>query len=227
MEKGANQFMFDLGSNPAITVPMETVEAVLSKDNLVCDYATAFCREAARINPALAQQVQLNEDELREYAMYLLTKRVEIIYDKCPDYRKLKSLYIPGYLQYSLSLIGIVFDRPMGLKLVPVLQEPSQMTFEQALSVSEKIGSFERFMPIFQDAMPRSVEGDAQLMATAMIEGTVRSYKRDVHPSHIHVCRYLGIMLKREKDFRVLYRVQYDDVAFITATLLSNKRVFV
>lgn len=226
MEKGAEYQKLDLGSNPAITVPLEIVEVTVTAKGLVGDYATAFCREAARINPERAKQVMLDETELVEYAEYLLAKRIEIVQNKCPDYRHLKSLYIPGFLQYVLSLVGEVTDRSFGLKMVPVLDAPSKMTFQQALRISDKIGSFERDMSVFLDAMPRSSEGDMQVMSTALIDGFVRSFKRDIHPAVTYVTAFLGMKLRQEAAFRVLYRVQYDDVEFITAALLTNKRIF-
>lgn len=216
----------DIGSAPSTTVPLEIVEVELGASSLLDDYVVAFVREARRVNPILAEQVQLDEQEVMEYANYLLTQRVRIVQNNCPDYRRLKSMYIPSYLQYVLSLIGEVIDRSYGLKMVPVLREPSTATFEEMLIVSEKIGCFERFLQILQDAMPRSVEGDAEVMSTALIGGHVRSYKHGITPSSTYVTAVLDMKLRKEAMLSVLYRVQYDDVQFIIAALLTNKRLF-
>lgn len=216
----------DIGSAPAISIPLETVEVEVTALALLGDYAKAFRREAQRVNPKRAEQVQLEDEELVEYADYLLTKRLQVIQNNCPDFRKLKILYIPSFLQYVLSMIGEVTNREFGLRLVPVQAHPSKMTFEQALAVSEKIGSFERDLQIVQDAMPRSIEGDSNVMSTALIDGYVRSYKKVEHPAATYVTAVLGMKLRQETAFRVLYRIQYDDVDFITAALLTNKRLY-
>jgi hypothetical protein len=224
--QGTQYSQMDIGSAPAITVPMEIVEVEVTSEALMGDYARAFVREASRVNPLLAEQVKLEESELVEYAEYLLTQRIRVIRNDCPDFRRLKVLYIPSFLQYMLSMIGQFVDRSFGLKFIPVVAEESKMTFEQALAVSEKIGSFERCLQIVQDAMPRSIDGDPNVMSTALIAGYVRSIKKVDHPAATYVTAFLGMTLRKEAALSVLYRVQYDDVDFITAALLTHKGLF-
>lgn len=225
--RGSEFLQMDLGSNPAIAVPVEDVQVVINCGELVGDYAHAFVREANRLNPALAQQVGLTEDELMAYFRYLLTKRIQCVEGTCTDFRRLKVLYIPSYFQFVMSMIGIVTDREYGLRLIPVMDQRSDMTLEDAISVSEKLGSFESCLQIVQDAMPRDDKGDKNVMSTALIAGYVRAYRHVEHPAATYVTAFLGMTLKREAAFTALYRIQYDDVAFIQAALTSEKGIFV
>jgi len=216
----------NLGSNPPIAIPMEEVEVNLSGAGLMEAYASAFVREAFRMNPERAKAVDLKEDELIAYANYLLTKRIEVINNDCKDFRNLKVLYIPSFLQYVLSLIGIFINRARGLKFIPILENPSKMSYKEALAVSEKVGSLQDDLQIVQDAMPRDIYGNKDVMSTAIIAGYVRAYHEVDHPVATYVTAFLNMSLRKELDLAVLYRVQYDDVEFITSALLTSKELF-
>lgn len=223
----ASFVQMDLGSSKPTAVPMETVEVEVGADSLLGNYAKAFVAEAYRVNPLRAEQVKLTVDEVRKYAEYLLFKRVQSVHDECADFRRLKVLYIPSYIQYNLAMIGRVVLRHDGLTLLPVnstLEPP--MSFEEALKVSEKIGSFEDDLQVVHDGMPRSDEGDRDVMSTAMIAGYVRALKDVDHVSATYVTRFLGMKLREEASFATLYRVQYDDLAFIASALTTQKGIF-
>lgn len=214
----------DLTGSKPTSVPMETIEVEISADNLLGNYAKAFVSEAHRVAPLRAEQVNLTENEVEQYCAYLLYQRILSVQDECKDFRKLKVMYIPVWIQYNLSMIGEVTIRDKGLRLTPVMNEPS-MTFEEALAVSEKIGSFERDLQIVQDAMPRSKSGDKDVMSTALIAGYVRSIEKVEHVASTYVTAFLGMKLREEAAMQVLYRVQYDDVAYIASVLTSEKRI--
>lgn len=215
----------DLGSAKPISVPMETIEVKVEGD-LFEDYARAFVKEAYRKNPLRAEQVGLTADEVTDYIRFLLTKRIESISGNCSDFRKLKPLYVPVWIQYNLAMIGIVTIRDRGIKLVPVEEEPSNMTLAEALAVSEKIGMFIDDLQIVQDAMPRSDQGDIDVMSTALIAGYMRSLTPVKHVASTYASAFMGMKLKEEMAFAALYRVQYDDVAFIASALTTQRGLF-
>lgn len=216
----------DLGSAKPISVPMETIEVVLSSENLLNGYAKAFVKEATRVNPGLVEQTGITQEMVEEYSKYLLTKRIECVNSNCTDFRKLKLLYIPVWIQYNLSMIGEVIIREKGLRLIPVMDTPSDMTFDQALEISGKIGAFEDDLQMVRDAMPRKESGDRDVMSTAMIAGYVRSLEKVEHVSSTYVTAFLGMKLREEMAMKVLYRVQYDDVGFIASALLSDRGIY-
>lgn len=224
MENVASFINMDLGTSKPTSVPMETVEVTIGGD-LLEDFGKAFVKEAWRKNPLRAEQVNLTPEEVQDYCDYLLTQRVKQIHDDCPDWRKLKNLYIPAFIQYNLSMIGLVILRDRGLKLIPTI-EASKMSFEEALAISEKIGSFEDDLQIVKDAMPRSIEGDVDVMSTALIADYVRALKPVEHVASTYVTAFLGMRLKEEAAMAALYRVQYDDVAFIASALLTQKGLY-
>jgi hypothetical protein len=221
----SNFSSLDLGSAKPTSVPMETIE-VLVEGSLFDSYATAFVKEAYRKNPLRAEQVALTSDEVLRYARFLLTKRIESIHDNCPDFRKLKALYIPAWIQYNLSMIGIVTIRDRGIKLVPIENEPSQMTLDEAINISEKIGMFIDDLQIVQDAMPRSNDGDLDVMSTALIAGYMRSLNPVKHVASTYAAAFMGLKLKEEMAFSVLYRVQYDDIQYIASALTTQRGLF-
>lgn len=215
----------DLGSAKPIAVPMETIEVEISSENLLGDYARAFIAEAERVNPRLSQQVNLTANELESYAKFLLHRRVQCVKDECSDFRKLKVLYIPVWIQYNLSMIGEVVVRDKGLRLLPVIDN-DVITLDEAIAISDRIGQFVDDLQIVQDAMPRTYKGDRDVMTTALIAGYVRSIDKVEHVASTYVTAFLGMKLREEAAFKVLYRVQYDDLQFIATALTRQKGLY-
>lgn len=215
----------DLGSAKPTSKPMDEIEVKVEGD-LFGNYAQAFVHEAYRKNPLRAEQVKLTPEEVDAYSRFLLTKRIECLTLDCKDYRKLKALYIPVWIQYNLSMIGIVMIRDRGIKLVPIEEHPSTMSIEEALAISDKIGMFEDDLQIVQDAMPRSPEGDLDVMSTALIAGYMRSMNPVKHVASTYAAAFMGLKLKEEIAFSALYRVQYDDIGYIAAALTTQKGLF-
>lgn len=215
----------DLGSAKPTSVPMEGIEVKVEGD-LFGQYGVAFVKEAYRKNPLRAEQVKLTAEEVTAYSRYLLTKRIQSINGVCTDFRKLKALYIPAFIQYNLSMIGEVSIRDRGIKLIPVDSDPSQMTYEQALEISEKIGMFIDDLQIVQDAMPRESAGDLDVMSTALIAGYMRSLNPVKHVASTYAAAFMGLKLKEEMAFAALYRVQYDDIMFIMSALTTQRGLY-
>jgi hypothetical protein len=216
----------DLGTTKPTSIPQETVKIQISLDNLVGKYGHAFVNEAYRVNPLRAEQVKLTEDEVQAYCNYLLTQRVKSVHQNCPDFRKLKVLYIPAWVQYCLSMVGIVTLRDVGLRIEPEMESESTMTYEEAVAISEKIGSFENDLQVVKDAMPRSVDGNTDVMSTALIADYVRAIRPVEHVASTYVTAFLGLKLKEEVAFQAIYRVQYDDVEFIASALTTQKGLY-
>lgn len=226
MVKESNFSTIDLGTPKPTSAPQETVQVVISTETLLGDFAKGFVNEAHRVAPLRAEQVNLTCEELTSYCAYLLTRRVNQVQGDCPEWRKLKVLYIPSFIQYTLSLVGEVRLRDRGLIFMPEMAEPSELSYEQALAISEKIGSFADDLQIVQDAMPRSIEGDKDVMTSALIAGYVRTINPVQHVVSTYITAFLGLKLREEMSFKVLYRVQYDDLAFIASALTKDKHLY-
>lgn len=215
----------DLGSAKPTSVPMQIVEVKVEGD-LFGNYGVAFVKEAWRKNPLRAEQVCLTAEEVDAYARYLLTQRIKCINGTCTDFRKLKVLYIPVWIQYNLSMIGTVVIRDRGLTLKPVVNVASTMSLDEAIKISEKIGMFEDDLQIVQDAMPRTDSGDVDVMSTALIAGYMRSLNPVKHVASTYAAAFMGLKLREEAAFAALYRVQYDDITYIASALTSQRGLY-
>lgn len=212
----------DFTHSKPISAPMETIHVVISCD-LFGQYGVAFVNEAYRVNPLLAERVGITADEIEAYSKYLLTQRINCVNGKCEDYRKIKLLCMPVWIQYNLSMVGKVVIRDRGLTMIPEMETSSTMTFEEALTISDKIAAFEDYLQVVFDAMPRQIEGDKDVMSTALIAGYVRSLTPVTHVASTYLTAFMGMRLKEELAMAVLYRIQYDDVAYIATALTSQR----
>lgn len=215
----------DLGSVKPTSVPMETIEVVVTAE-LFGQYAQSFVKEAFRVNPLRAEQVKLTPEEVEQYVTYLLHKRIECINGNCADFRKLKCLYIPSWIQFNLSVIGKVVMRDVGLTILPVVDSDCPLNYEQACVISEKIGMFMDDLQIVQDAMPRSIDGDIDVMSTALVADYVQAIKPVQHVVATYISAFLGMKLREEATFGVLYRVRYDDLNYIATTLTTQRGLY-
>lgn len=214
----------DLGVSQEHPTIMQTVFVTVNPSSLLSDYAKAFVEEAYRLNYDKAKMVDLKAEEVFDYLSYLLTKRLRVVEGSCPDFRNLKLLMIPAYFQYVLTLIGICEDRQIGLKFVPKLSKVSEMKFEDAVSASEKIASFEDELQLVQDAMPRDVAGDINFMSTALIGEYVAACRKLDHPMVTYCTAFMDMKLQEEATYGVLYRRLYGDTNVITQALIAEKR---
>ena len=225
----------DLGVSQEHPTKMQTVEVNVNLDSMARDYANAFVQEAYRINYDKANYVQLEADEMFIYLKYLLSKRVQCVYGRCSDFRQIKVLWIPSYFQYVLSTIGMAFDRDQGLKFMPVLEgvqdadtnELSELpSFAEALSISAKIAAFQDELHMVQDAMPRDIHGDLNIMATALLNDYVSSCRRVEHPAATYVTAFLDMKLRDEVTYSILYRRRYGEAELIKQVLPKDTRYY-
>lgn len=205
---------------------LKTIEVVITSENLLDDYARAFVNEGYRVNQLKAQRVQLTEQEMIDYCGYLLTKRVQCVDRTIKDFRDLKLLWIPAWIQHALSLVGEVIDRKQGFKITPIMEEPSKMSFQEALRISEKIGAFENDLQMVQDAMPRKLDGNENVMMTALIADRVRGIKEVEHDTFVVVSVFLGMKIKEEALYASYYVHRYDDPDYIRAAFTATRDIY-
>lgn len=217
----------DLGTGSPTYAQMDTIEVVVTTSPLLKDFGNAFVMEAERKAPLKAEKVGLTAEEVVKYSGFLLKQRVLYVNQECKLWRKLKVLWIPAFIQFALDRFGKVVDRQFGLELLPTTNDAellgADMSYEEAVAISEKIAAFESELQILQDAMPRSIEGDADVMTTALIAGFVRSMKVVKHVASTYITAFLNLKLKQEVMFKALYRVQYDDIKYIQTALTTQK----
>lgn len=213
----------DFGTKP-ISEKLETIEVSINTELILADFAKAYLAELYRRNPLRAESAKITEEELQAYFDGLIKIRVlSLGINGCKDWRAAKALFIPSWIEFSLSRIGEVIDNTRGLKFVPVLDDLSY-DFAKMLETSAKLQSFTADgVVLHKDAFPRGSEGDYETMSMAIIDGYVRSIDSKSHPVASYIAAFLGFTLKKETDFKLLYRIKYDDVDFIRTMLLAEE----
>lgn len=215
----------DLGGGKPTSVKTETLHVKVSTDNLFGQFAKAWLAEAYRVAPNRADQVGLTDEELTSYVKYLVKQRILMCHGERRQPGRLRTLYVPSFIAYSMRQVGIVNLREFGLRLDPVMDD-DVISDEQALKISEKIGSFENDLQVEQNVFPFDPSGDRDVMSLALIDGYVRGMRHVEHPVSTYLSAFLGMKLQEESAFAALYRVQYDDVAFIQSAFFNSKGLY-
>jgi len=211
------------------SVPMDTIEVHIDPATMIDDYAIAFVNELSRCDPRRFEQAPVSKEEMIKYCRYILRQRIACVNDACKDWRAIKNLWIPVFIQYAISLVGIVQITERGLTLKPVIDDlpegEAEFTTKEALELSGRIGLYEKSVQIRLDAMPRDKRGDRDTMSCALIAGYVQSLDEVSHPVATYIAAFLGFTIKKESAFSVLYRLRYDDLEFIRAAMLNSRVV--
>ena len=119
--------------------------------------------------------------------------------------------------------MGKLIIRDLGLTFVPKWDESLvTITDDEAKVISERIAMFEDVLQIVKNAFPNDDIGDQDLMTTALIADYVRATKELAHPVTTYLTAFLGLKLREENAFKVLYRVQYDDLSYLAQALDSE-----
>lgn len=203
----------------------ETIEVVIDPKTILSNYAVNFVSEGFRKHPLLANSMKLQASEVRDYALYLLKLRVDMVNGDHSKNRIARSLFVPAWLQYTISNIGTFEIRELGLIFTPVISVDT-ISDEEAMAISNRIGAFVDTLQIHQDAFPRDTKGDQDVMTTALIADYVRAVKQVSHPVATYVTAFLGLKLREENAFALLYRVQYDDVNYLQHALDAERGLF-
>lgn len=211
-------------------VKMEVVEVMLNPELMMEDFAKAYEGELFRRNPNLAERSGLKADDLYEYFVGILAIHIE--HDNVgniKEWRKAKELYIPAWIQHTISMLGTYVDQIRGLKFVPRLMSEDGKTtrpydMSKLLKISELLSPFRMDgLKIMKDAFPRTPEGDPEVMSMIIAEDCVRSITPDAHPASSYVAAFLGFKLKEELAWVNLYRVKYDDFVLVHEMLLREE----
>lgn len=213
----------DFGTK-ARAVKQEVIEITIDPELIMEGYAKAYVAELNRRNPDRLKASGITHQALHEYFKGLLAIRIQSLEGNLHDWRKAKQLYIPSWIEFAISRVGIVVDAKLGLKFVPKADINYDMT--SLLDMSDQLQTFlADGVVLHRDAFPRTEEGDMEVMSMAIIDGYVRSGKDDAHPISAYIAAFLGFKLKQETAFQMLYRVCYDDVDFIRDMIIHEEKL--
>lgn len=222
--QGMDQYInLDFGTKPGAT-KLEIIEVSIDPALILSDFATAYYKELMRRNSIKAEACKITVDELSSYFTGLIKMRVLSVSEAgLKDWRVAKALFIPSWIEFSISRIGEVIDNVRGLKFIPVMDDTTY-DLKEMLETSSKLQTFTvDGVVLHKDALPRSNEGDIETMSMAIVDGYVKGQDKYSHPVSSYVAAFLGFTLKKELDFKMLYRVTYDDVDFIREMLVAEE----
>ena len=198
----------------------DDITVVITDDNIAKPYVHGFISEMYRINPIFSKAIQLSEEELMDYINYLISERCKQVNGDYHARNRNKNMWIPDFIQYVISMIGIVEKRELGLRMIPEYGS-EVISYEQATVVSNKLAQTQDFMSLSRNAFPKDEFGDAEVMTTVLVSTSVKSMNVLTHPVNQLITAFLGMRLKEEAMHGILYRVQYDDLQYLTNVLAS------
>lgn len=218
-------FQIDFGTKPT-TFELESIQAEINPDIMMADYAKGYYSELMRRNPVRLEASDLSDAVLFEYFKGLTAIRVESLKGECKVWRQAKLLLIPSFIQFALTQIGEVTDRERGLRIMPTYA--CEYNIDELLSTSMKLSAFTADgLVLHKDAMPRGSEGDIDVMSMAIINEYIVSQRVVSDPLASYIAGFMGMKLQEEATLKMLYRVRYDDLAFVKSALMSETKVFV
>jgi len=222
-EKASLYQKLNFGTKPT-TVDYQEIKVTVNPQVIMKDYAQAYLRELNRRNPDRGKEVGLTEEELFSYFTGLLSLRIQCINDVCKEWRRAKSLYIPSWIEFNLTMVGTVIDRDRGLKFTPVMDMACDI--QQLLVTSEKLAMFiPDGVVLHKNAMPREKEGHPDVMGMIILQNFIVSQTKLPHPIASYAAAFLGLKLEQEKNFAILYRIRYDDIGLIRDELIAERLI--
>lgn len=223
MKQGNQEFTLDYGTRLSSEKDID-VKVKIDPSIMVKDFAQAYAKELIRLNPARAKSDPITATELYTYFQGILALRVQMVNNDCKDYRAAKRLAIPTWIQFTISKVGLVFDRLRGLCFKPEMKFDFKM--DELLAISLRLQAYEvDGLGLHMDAFPRDWSGDLNVMSMAIIGDYVNSITDTPTPVHSYVAAFLGQKLVEEKTFSMLYRVRYDEYSYILQQLIHDKTV--
>jgi hypothetical protein len=222
------------------------IQVVIDPDFMMKDYAEAVSHDLSRRNPiryaavesqakALFSDAEMytsgkapeNVDfqgALNAYLVDLARLRIQMINDDCKMWREAKQLAMPAYVQFAISMIGIVRDVDHGRRFVPYMEKSDlTLTVKGLYKVTDLLRAFESDgVVLLFDAFPRLKTGDQDTMSYAIIDSYVKAIDKTSSPAKSYIAVFLGMKLKQESNLKCLYSVRYDNVDYVKDMLIQE-----
>lgn len=203
-------------------VKQETIVVSLNPEIMVDGFASAVVREAQRKAPLVFANEPITSEEMVTLCRGILKLRVDSVNDENINWRKMKLINIPDFIQMSISMVGEVIIKESGIRLIP--QMDGEVDIDEMIAISNKLEAYSDYIHMQKDAFPRAKEGNIDVMSTALINDYVRSLRTATHPADTYVAAFLGFKLQEETTFQILYRINYDDIEYVSSSINSSWR---
>jgi len=231
MDKAAEFQKIDYGTRVS-TVDITVVSVTIDPTVILNDYAKATVQEMQRMNPEKYASIESRCDaiSLQKYFTFLLFQRVQYVSGEIHDWRQIRTLYMPAWIQFAISCVGEVVVQEYGLKFIPTLSREdcglSDYTLNDALSMSDILRSF-KFdgLSVLDDGFPRSKDGEKDTMSLALMGTYMRGPWPVSHPIYTYVAAFLGLKIMESNGLSMIYRCRYDDISFLATMMLHDERL--
>lgn len=231
MDRASKFTTIDYGTRVS-TTELQQVVVEVDPAIIIKEYAKATLLEMNRMNPVRFQSVAevVTEESLAEYFSYLVCQRVKYVQGDVQDWRKMRTLWVPAWIQFALACVGEVIVTDFGVKFTPSVASASKdlkdYVFEDASVISDILRMFKvDGLSVLDDAFPKTKDGQKDTMSLALIGSYVKGMWPVSHPIYTYVAAFLGFKILESTGFSMLYRCRYDEVSFIASMLLRDERV--
>lgn len=158
---------------------VKTVVFTVGEGALLKQLASILSRETMRLTND-SKHRSIGEDLMRKYLLSLLEMRVSrIVGRSLPNYRSGYYNYaVPSLFNTALSQIGSAFDRAKGISFALTSEKAGPMLkAEEMTEVSNILKSLERDGFKMVEGLPKSTEGNVDVLSVQDVEGELLSYK--------------------------------------------------
>lgn len=188
---------------------LEVINVQINPDDLLDSYIKHFVDVVYTNNEKRASRLNFNEDDCRRYFLDLLYIRITLA-NKSKQWKRSQytGLKMPIYIETLTSAVGVVTLQPLGIKLVPVMEE-RDIDMEWLDSFSAQLEGYTMGVALV-DTLYNKPEGDPSVMSLALIQGMVKGITEDTHPVAILVSATLGASIDESLEDKFLYRYSYD-----------------
>jgi len=194
--------------------PMDLLEIQVSiePDAIFSQFIEAFMFKIEVSNPQIQRYVQLTKEEARYYFEFLLYSRLQYLSGKKVNFDLLNGLYVPAFVDVALAMIGTYTDLSRNLRITVSQPETREFDEDEIVRLGLKFERLSQATNMVKGGLSRGKDGDAEVMTTACIAGYVRSMSEVSHPLKTYLVGFLNTKIVEESSFKMLYRVQYDDI---------------
>jgi hypothetical protein len=155
-----------------------------------------------------------DEEELNNYLNFILQNRIRQVNGKRVDYAVKSSLNIPALYALTIQQIGKVYDKDLGIELLPHLDEDiSSMTLDEALAFSKKLQLIEDLNFELVQGIPKDTDGSTEFMFFHVSDNMVTRHASDAHSGYAVLASFFRMkQLESVLTFRVNYGLveEYD-----------------
>lgn len=180
--------------------------------NFATTYASAMNGKLAKVGSHLS----IDEEEMRRYLNTLLSWRIAKVTSKRVP-KEAFSVMIPALFAISLTHIGKVYDKDLGIEIKPVLlKELDVMSDAEAIKFSRtKLLLVEDLGFELVEGMPKSPDGESDFMYFQMSDNEILRHDNAAHPAYAVLAAFFRMKaLENVLTYRVNYGLisEYDNM---------------